>query len=196
MKAITVKAPLSWAIFNANFTVIRRYESIGFLKQVAIHASKQCTRSDCENFFRMTGIKTPPHNRLPLGQVVGLVDVIDSQQVDANRWDWKIANPRSINRFHHKGQLGIYEIPDDWIDHDCSKNCILEECGYKSSCNSRGQWRITVWPHPNTANHYSFAVGIGGGVMSGGIPGHDTLHGCYSDPEKALQVGIKELYQP
>ncbi|MDM9583072.1 hypothetical protein [Nostoc sp. GT001] len=194
MKAITVKATLAWAIFNANLTVIRRYESIGFLKQVAIHAGKQCTRSDCENFFRMTGIKPPHHNRLPLGQVIGLVDVVDCQQVDSSRWDWKIANPKPINRFHHKGQLGIYEIPDDWIDYDCSKNCILEECGYKSQGNPRGQWRVTVWPHPYEEEHYCFAVGMGGGVMSGGILGLSTLHGCYLEAEEALQAGIKELY--
>ncbi len=195
MKAITVKAPLAWAIFSAGITIIRRYESIGSLYQVAIHAGKQCSYTDCENFFRMTGIETPRPNRLPLGQVIGLVDVVDCQQVDSSRWDWKVANPRAINRFHHKGQLGIYEIPDDWIDYDCSKNCILEECGYKLKGNPRGQWRVTVWPHPCTENHYSFAVGVGNGVMSGGIPGFSTLHGCYGDPEEALQAGIKELYK-
>jgi hypothetical protein len=111
-----------------------------------------------------------------------------------SHWDWKISNPILIKRFAYKGQLGIYEIPDSRIDFDCSKNPIIEESGYKSEGNPKGQWRVTVWPHPHTENHYSFAAAILNGVMGGGIPGHDTLHGCYSDPEEALQAGIKELY--
>ncbi|MEH2148630.1 hypothetical protein [Nostoc sp.] len=195
MKAITVKAPLAWAIFNANYTIIRRYESIGDLCQVAIHAGKQCSETDCENFFNFTGIEIPRHNRLPLGQVVGIVDVLDSQQVDAHRWDWKVVNPKPIKHFRWKGQTSIYEIPDSQIDFDVSRNPILEECGYKSRGNPRGEWCVTVWAHPYTKNHYSYAVTIAGGFMGSGIPGHDLLHGCYLDPEEALQSGIEELHQ-
>ncbi|QLE47919.1 hypothetical protein FD724_07180 [Nostoc sp. C057] len=99
-----------------------------------------------------------------------------------------------IKQFDYKGQPGIYEIPDDQIDYDCSKNPIIEESGYKSKGNPRGQWRVNVWPHPHVENHYSYAVAIAGGVMGGGIPGHTLLHGCYADPEVALQAGIEELY--
>ncbi|MBN3875262.1 hypothetical protein [Nostoc sp. JL23] len=196
MKAITVKAPLAWAIFNANYTDMSYYEPIDCPTQLAIHAVKSAYSFDVEKFFKDTGIVTPPANRLPLGQVVGVVTV-ESCADKLSRWDWIITNPKSIKRFDYKGQTGIYEIPDERINYDCSKNPIIEECGYKSKGNPRGQWWVTVWPHPYTKNHYSYSAAIAGGVMgSSGIPGHSLLHGCYADPEEALQAGIEELYQP
>ncbi|MEH1808523.1 hypothetical protein [Nostoc sp.] len=218
MKAITVKAPLAWSIFNANYTDMSHYEPIDCPAQLAIHAVKSAysfdtetadvqrgkiPRPHCLKFFKDTGIVTPAANRLPLGQVVGVVTV-ESCVDKLSRWDWIISNPIPIKRFDYKGQAGIYEIPDERINYDCSKNPIIEECGYKSKGNPRGQWWVTVWPHPYTKNHYSYSAAMpaagyayAGGVMgSSGIPGHSLLHGCYADPEEALQAGIEELYQP
>ncbi len=193
MKAITIKAPIAWAIFNANYTDLFYFETLDCPIQIAIHAGKSAYSFDVQELFKRTGIITPPANRLPLGQVLGVVTVEACINRDS-RWDWIISNPIPIKHFDYKGLPGIYEIPDERIDYDSSKNPIIEESGYKSKGNPRGQWRVNVWPHPYTENHYSFAAAILNGVMGGGIPGHDTLHGCYGDPEEALQAGIKELY--
>lgn len=193
MKAITVKGPIAWAIFNANYTKLLRYEPVDCPTQLAIHVVKTTYASEVEKFFKNTGIVTPPANRLPLGQVLGVVTV-ESCADKLSRWDWIINNPIPIRQFDYKGQPGIYEILDDRINYDRSKNPIIEECGYKSNGNPKGQWRVNVWRHPHIENHYSFAVAIAGGVMGSGIPGHTLLHGCYGDPEEALQAGIKELY--
>jgi hypothetical protein len=195
MKAITVKGPIAWAIFNANYTTLLRYEPVvDCPAKLAIHVGKSTSKLDVERFFMNTGIATPAANRLFLGQVIGIVTVETSAD-RYSHWDWKISSPIPVKQFDYKGQPGIYEIPDDCIDYDCSKNPIIEECGYKTKGNPKGYWRVNVWPHPHIKNHYSYAVAIAGGVMSGGIPEHDLLHGCYGDPEEALQAGIKELYE-
>jgi hypothetical protein len=193
MKVITVKAPLAWAIFNAQQNTLFRYDFIDCPARVAIHVAKSCSSLDVERFFKIKRIVTPPPSRLLLGQVIGVVDV-GSCVEHSSGWDWNISNPTPIKQFDYKGQTGIYEILDDRIDFDCSKNPINEESGYKLKGNPRGRWRVTVWPHPHTENQYSFAATIDGGVMSGGIAGDTLLHGCYGDPEEALQAGIKELY--
>lgn len=193
MKAITIKAPIAWAIFNADYNKVTRHEAIDCPVQIAIHVGKDCSKLDVEKFFRSTGIITPPANRMYLGEVIGIVTV----EVCINRfsrWDWKLTNPIPINQFDYKGQPSIFEIPDSRIDYDCSKNPITQESGYKSKGNPGGQWRVTVWRHPYTENRYSYAVAITGGLMGSGISGHDLLHGCYGDPEEALQAGVKELY--
>ncbi|RCJ20110.1 hypothetical protein A6S26_05160 [Nostoc sp. ATCC 43529] len=195
MKAVTVKAPLAWAIFNAGHATLYRNEHIDCPAQLAIHVGKFCTQPDVEEFSRKSGLILPPRDRLFLGQVVGVVEVVRCQRVRANYSRvWMLANPRPIKRFGWKGQTQLYDIPDDRIDFDASKNPILEESGYKFSGNPRGEWRVTVWPHPTEEDRYSYAAGIAGGVMGGGIYGHTLLHGCYGDPEEALQAGIKELY--
>ncbi|MHC5779293.1 hypothetical protein [Nostoc sp.] len=193
MKAITVKAPIAWGIFNADYRSLYRYEFINCPTQLAIHVSKSCSSADIKKFSQATQIFSPDCGRLLLGQVVGVVEVKECVERYSD-FLWKISNPMPIKQFDYKGQLGIYEIPDSRIDYDFSKNPIIEECGYKFKGNPRGQWRVAVWPHPATANHYSYSVAILNGVMGGGIPGHDLLHGCFADPEEALTAGIKELY--
>lgn len=193
MKAITVKAPLAWAIFNTNYRSLYRNEFINCPTQLAIHVGKFCSSADIKKFSQATQIFPPDCGRLLLGQVVGVVEVKECVERFSD-FLWKISNPIPIKQFDYKGKLGIYEIPDERIDFDFSKNPIIEECGYKFKGNPRGQWRVTVWPHPHIKNRYSFAAAILSGVMSGGIAGHDLLHGCYGDPEEALQAGIEELY--
>ncbi|WP_445634603.1 hypothetical protein NSTC745_06425 [Nostoc sp. DSM 114161] len=195
MKAITVKAPLVWAIFNAGHSTLYRNEHIDCPSELAIHVGKFCTQPDVEEFSRKSGLILPPRDRLFLGQVIGVVDVVRCQRISANYSRvWHIANPRPIKRFCWQGQSQLYEIPNGEIDFDADKNPILEESGCKFKGNPRGEWWVTVWRHPHVENHYSFSASIAGGVMSGGIPGDTLLHGCYGDPEEALQAGIKELY--
>jgi hypothetical protein len=197
MKAITVKAPLAWAIFNAEHTTLYRNEHIDANTQLAIHVGKFCTNPDVEEFSRKLGQIIPSRGRLFLGQVVGVVEVMGCDRISGNvSRKWILGNPRPIKRFGWKGQAQLYEILDNRIDFDASKNPILEESGYKFSGNPRGEWRVTVRPHPYEEDRYSYAVGIAGGFMGSGIPGHSLLHGCYLEPEEALQAGIKELYRP
>ncbi|MEH2086870.1 hypothetical protein [Nostoc sp.] len=68
MKAITVKAPISWAIFNAGFTTLYRNEHIEEPNtQLVIHAGKFCTSPDVENFSKKSGLIIPSPSRFSSG---------------------------------------------------------------------------------------------------------------------------------
>lgn len=196
MKAITVQAPIAWAVFNTNLTKIRRFQSVEPGTTVAIQVAKFITGTDCEKLFKKLGLESPPRNQLFLGQVIGVVEVVKCEQHETTvSWDWELTtNPRPIARFYHAGQPCIFDIPDDLIDFDLSKNPVLEESGSKKVGNPKGEWRVTVWAHPKLADRYSYSVSIAGGVLGNGIHGFPTLHGCYEDPETALSEGVKEVW--
>lgn len=196
MKAATVQAPIAWAIFNANLTKIRRFQCVEPGTTVAIQVAKFMTKTDCEKLFKKLGLKPQPHNQLFFGQVIGVVEVMQCEQHQTTvSWDWELTNPRPIARFHHSGQPCIFDLPDDLIDFDLSKNPILEEAGRKTVGSPKGDWRVTVWAHPKVADHYAYSVALAGGVLGGGIPGFSTLHGCYEYPETALHKGIEEVWR-
>ncbi|MFN6572356.1 hypothetical protein [Dendronalium sp. ChiSLP03b] len=193
MKAITLKAPLVWAIFNANLSTIRHKEYLDPGTQLAVHAGKSCSVVDVEKFSKRLGISIPPRERLFLGQVVGVVSIVECCPFSGNMArEWVLAKPKPIRRFYWRGQAWVYDIPDERIDFDTSKNPVAEESGYKFSGAPKGEWRVTVWPHPSEENFYSYAVAIAGGFLGNGILGHTTLHGCYPDAEEALQAGIEQ----
>ena len=195
MKAITVKAPIAWAIFNNNLTIIRHNEWIN-PTSIAIHVGKSCYKLDVEKFSKILGVEVPPPSRLLLGQVVGVVDVGECRKGSQSiAREWVLSSPRPIKRFFWQGQAWIYEIPDSEIDFDISKNPILEESGYKFSGDFKGKWRVTVYPHPHMDSHYSFSVSVAGAISGNGIPGFSRLHGCYQNPEDALIGGVKEVHR-
>ncbi|MBD2488990.1 hypothetical protein [Aulosira sp. FACHB-615] len=194
MKAITVQAPIAWAILNACITKIRRFQCVEPGTEVAIQVAKFMTKTDCENLFKKLALNPPPRVQLFFGQVIGVVEVVRCEQHETTAsWDWDLTNPRHIARFRHSGQPCIFEIPDDLIDFDLSKNPILEESGRKTVGSPKGDWRVTVWAHPKVADHYAYSVALAGGVLGDGIPGYPTLHGCYEHPETALHKGIEEV---
>jgi hypothetical protein len=190
MKAISLKAPWAWAIFHAGKDIENRSWKSDYRGPLLIHVSKDYTLSEYRACERIAGVLLPPRTQLHLGQVIGVVDLVD-YQLDSNsrwampkQWHWQLENPRPIKRFYWKGQLGLFDIPGSEIDRDASKNPILEE--------ATRSWRVTVWPHPLEPGKYCFGLGVGGGILGGGIPGHDTYHGCFDTPEQALAAGLDE----
>lgn len=209
MKALSIRAPWAWAIMTAGKDIENRNWETNYRGSLLIHVSKSVQLYEINEAQARTDLWIPPKGQLNLGQVIGVVDLIGCEHShnrigqwgkwgQPSQYHWLIANPRPICRFYHKGQLGLFDIPDDLIDFDASKNPILEECGYKSKGSPRGEWRVTVWRHPSKPGFYSYGCSIAGGVAVGGEDAtseDSTLFGCFQTPEQALEGGIKSIYE-
>lgn len=206
MKALSIRAPWAWCILNAGKIIENRSQKTNYRGQLLIHVSKTWSSEDLKEAQKRTDLLIPARGQLNLGACIGIIDLVDCYYSPEIYGQWGFAdcyhlvikNPHPICRFYHKGQLGFFDVPDNLIDFDASKNPILEECGYKSKGSPRGEWRVTVWRHPSKPGFYSYGCAIAGGVACGGEDAtleEPTLFGCFQTPEQALEEGIKSVYE-
>jgi hypothetical protein len=201
VKSLSIRAPWAWCIMNAGKNIENRSQKTNYRGPLLIHVSKTWDEKDLEEAQKRTDLEIPAKGRLSLGACIGIVDLVDCYYSPEAYEQWGFAdcyhlvikNPRPICRFYYKGQLGLFDIPDDLIDLDAFKNPIIEECGYKGKGAPKGEWRVTVWRHKTKPNHYSYSCSIAGGLMQ--FECGSTTTGCYFRPEDALAEGIKSIYE-
>ena len=70
-----------------------------------------------------TAIKTPGCSS---GHAVGIVDLVDVEQLSADSYAWVFENIRCIKPFPIKGQRRLYHVPDDRIIEPESSEYIIE----------------------------------------------------------------------
>jgi ASCH domain len=111
MKALTVRQPWASLIVAGIKDVENRPRPIRYRGKLAIHAGLQVNDEGMETFGHL--IK----GSLPLGAVIGSVDVVDCVSDSDSPWalsdyyHWILANPRRLQRpVYVSGKLGLWDF--------------------------------------------------------------------------------------
>lgn len=130
MKALSIKQPWAWAIFQAGKNVENRNWKTDFRGTIAVHASKKTTKAEYEDaVFYMNSLfqaeTQPPYPAIPelseldFGVIVGTVEIVDCTfNPNVSPWfcgayGFVLENPRPlIEPIPWNGQLGFWTLPD------------------------------------------------------------------------------------
>jgi hypothetical protein len=113
LKAITVKPIWAWAIIYAGKNIENRSRRTHIRGPVAIHASKNMSRSEYEKakelFPRRCRNKLPAYEDLPRGVIIGIAEIIDC--VTESKSEWFIGDDRYGYGYVLKNQRPVKLIP-------------------------------------------------------------------------------------
>lgn len=119
LKALSIKQPWAWCILYAGKDIENRTRHTSVRGVVAIHASKTIDWNAYHSLSAM-GYKLPRYEDLPLGQIVGTVEIVDSVIEHKSSWKQKdtvgyvLKSPMSLDEgLECRGQLGFWNVPDN-----------------------------------------------------------------------------------
>lgn len=118
MKAISIRQPWAWAIIFGGKIIENRTWATRYRGPLLIHAGKSMTGSDYErvrSYLAEDGIKAPQRRELPLGGIIGMVELVDCVEDHESPWfdgpvGWIFQNPRPLPFRACKGRLGLFEF--------------------------------------------------------------------------------------
>ncbi len=135
MKALSVKQPWAWWMFNDTKATENRRQRTRHRGPLLIHASKALDEGAMEGAMLPRGglraaegfgsewrIAAPPspHERLARGKVVGVVTVVGCDRDARSAWDeddlwhWRFEEPLAFPRpLPWRGALGLWDLPDE-----------------------------------------------------------------------------------
>lgn len=122
MKALSIWQPWAWAIIHAHKNVENRGWRTNYRGPLLIHASRRKpSLFDMEalDFIYAGG---PDPNTLPLGGIVGQVDLVDcvrnhsSPWAAPGQWHWVLARPRPLPFRAVRGAQGLFEVHLDELE--------------------------------------------------------------------------------
>lgn len=124
MKCLTVQQPWAWAIVAGRKRVENRTWRTDYRGPLLIHAGRS-RRSLCD---RLPDGSAVDAGALHFGAVLGVVDLTDCRPREdlfddlgddpfaAGPWCWVLGGSRPLLRpLPLAGQLGLFEVPDEWI---------------------------------------------------------------------------------
>ena len=118
VRALTVCQPWAWAIVDGHKLVENRTRLTKYRGPLVIHAGKSMAWDEHgRQFLAKMGLRVP--ERLPLGAIVGVVDLVDCVRVEdlaRSAWAsgpfcWVLSNPRKVAPMAWSGQLGLWQVP-------------------------------------------------------------------------------------
>jgi hypothetical protein len=121
MKAISIKQPWAWAIFNGKPVENRTWYS-HYRGELLIHASKKFDYDGyiwlTKNIYKPSDV--PRVQDFEQGGFVGKVKMVDCVEYHPSPfffgpWGFVFANVKSIDFIPYKGQQGIFNVPDEII---------------------------------------------------------------------------------
>lgn len=128
--ALSVRQPWPYAIFYLGKDIENRNRILPKMigKAIAIHSSMVMPMDEYDAFCffikRKFGselaAKIPPASNLPLGVIVGVVDIVGLVDIGStSKWfigpqGYKLANPRPLESpIRCKGRLGFWPVPEE-----------------------------------------------------------------------------------
>ena len=125
MKAISLKQAWAWAIFHGKDVENRNWYS-KYRGPLWIHASKNLDPEGYqwmwENIEKIGLFSLPALKRLPIGSIIGRVNMIDCVKNHGSRWffgpyGFVFIEPMEFDKpIPYKGQLGIFDVPNEIIN--------------------------------------------------------------------------------
>jgi hypothetical protein len=122
LKAITVKPVWAWAIIYAGKNIENRSWPTHFRGPVAIHASKNMSRSEYEEAKNLVPPrwrnKLPAYEDLPRGVIIGVVEIVDCVTESKSPWylgdyGFVLKNRRPVKPIPCSGALSFWNLPPE-----------------------------------------------------------------------------------
>ncbi|CAB3972312.1 MULTISPECIES: ASCH domain-containing protein [Burkholderia] len=128
MKALSIRQPWAWLIAAGHKDIENRAWRTAYRGPLLIHASKGMTRQeyeDCMAFAIRAGLRSyfPRDQDLERGGIVGVADLISVDPPTNRTSPWHmdgcyglhLCNARPLPFIAYKGQLGIFDVPDEIV---------------------------------------------------------------------------------
>jgi hypothetical protein len=121
MKALSVCQPWAWGIITGIKTVENRFRPTRHRGPLVIHASQSRRYLGEDVAGLLPGL--PPADRLDFGALVGVVGVVgcvplaevEGDPFAVGPWCWLLARARRIRPVPFKGQVGLFNVPDQLV---------------------------------------------------------------------------------
>lgn len=129
MKAISIRQPWAWLIFNAGKDIENRVWSTNLRGRVLVHAAKGMTVSEWDNAIydahTHCGVSADvlkngcEFAQLQRGGIIGSVEIVDCVREHPSVWKGQgqygfvLRNPSPLPFTPWKGALGFFEVPDE-----------------------------------------------------------------------------------
>lgn len=116
MKAISIQQPWAWAILNAGKNVENRTWSHNYRGPILIHTGKKFDHKGFEWIAENFALEIPRKHEFQMGGVVGMVTIkkmvrsLDYSRWMFGPWGWVLEDPKPLEFFPCRGQLGLFEI--------------------------------------------------------------------------------------
>jgi ASCH domain len=120
IKILSVRQPWASLIVLGFKDVENRTWRTDYRGPLLIHASKKVDSVTSADIARHYGVKPP--SILPLGGIVGIVDVVDCLKNHASKWyapahyGFVLANSRSLPFVQWRGAQGLRDAPDELLE--------------------------------------------------------------------------------
>ena len=111
---LSIRQPWAWAIFHLGKDIENRSWKPPQLDRIYVHAAKTYDRDGAIWISKTFGVTTPHKNNLPMGQIIGHIDINGYTQESDSPWaiagqiHWQISNPVLISPVEAKGRLGLF----------------------------------------------------------------------------------------
>ena len=124
MKAISIRPPWAWAIFNAGKDIENRTWRTKMRGTIAVHASQTMSRPSyevaLEEIMKIArGATVPPYDAMVRGAIVGLVDLVGCEEHTKSKWHIRdhygflLADPRALRTpIPCNGRLSFWDVPE------------------------------------------------------------------------------------
>ena len=115
VRCLSVRQPWAWAIVHAGTDVENRTWATKYRGPLLIHAGLRMDDDDCLALSDRIGEAALPEE-VPLGGIVGVVDLVACVQDSRSRWavtgawHWVLANPKPLPFRALRGQRGLWEV--------------------------------------------------------------------------------------
>jgi len=123
IKALTIRQPWAWAIFNAGKYVENRSRPTKHRGPLAIHVSRRFVTGEILDSAACMRTTMGPSDiemtvamlKNQLGCIIGIVDVVDcvcdsaSPWAIPGQWHWVLRNPRRVRPVPIVGRLGLFD---------------------------------------------------------------------------------------
>jgi hypothetical protein len=121
MKALSVCQPWAWAIVHGIKTIENRWRRTHYRGPLVIHASR--SRRYCRGDYSQLLPGLPGWDELDYGALVGVVELVDcvplaeaeGEPFAVGPWCWIVRRPRRIQRVPFKGQVSLFNVPDQLV---------------------------------------------------------------------------------
>jgi hypothetical protein len=118
MKALSVCQPWAWAIVHGIKTIENRWRRTHYRGPLVIHASR--SRRYCQGDYSQLLPGLPAWDELDYGALIGVVEVIGCVPLEeveddpfaVGPWCWILRRPRRIQPVPFKGQVSLFNVPD------------------------------------------------------------------------------------
>lgn len=120
MRTLSILQPYAWLIVNGHKDIENRTWATQFRGRIFVHAGKRYSRADHEDdqefFYEAHGIALPDYKNMPLGGIVGAVDIVDCVTKSDSEWfneggyGFVLRNPQVLPFMPYRGQLGFFDV--------------------------------------------------------------------------------------